>query len=285
MNARTALPALVALLAAACARETTARPTPAAAALALRAPDEIVLDLSARGEALVARPLPVPEDSDADRTLAVRWLGASGARPWRFANTPVIEARFVPQRGAMLVITTAHELVRVDAPDAAPRTLDTKVYGPLSLDALGRAAVYTRGEVPMLEVVRVDLGTGATRAMAPSLVPAWCPTLANDGREVITVASPEGTPALYRLRDDGAPVRWALPPDTPLPTGPSAPVVFGDALVYESDGALHALGFDGTRRRSLPRVGLPVLVAGAPALLAQDAQRRTLTLTARDLEP
>lgn len=253
-------------------------------AVSHRAADELVLDLSARGEALVARVIPAPEESDADRTLTVRLLAPNGARRWRYADAPVLEARFIPRSEALLVITTGHELVRLDGPDAAPRVIDRRVSPPLSLDALGRAAAYTRGEMPEFEVVRADLQTLTTRAMAPGLVPAWCPTLAGDGREVITVASPDGTPALYRLRDDAPPVRWELPANTALPTGPSAPVVFGDALVYESDGALHTLGLDGVARRTLQGVGLPVLVAGAPTLLAQDAQHRTLVLSPRDLD-
>lgn len=286
MSARACILPLV--FAAACAREP-ARPAPRPAAqllptLALRAEGEVVLDLSARGDALVARPLPVPEDSDADRALSVRWLSREGARPWRFAAEPVLDARFVPGGGALLVLTTRHELLRLDAPDAAPRALDANVYGPLSLDPLGRAAVYTRGEPPELEVIRADLRDGTLRAMAPGLAPAWCPTLSDDGREVIAVASPDGAPGLWRLRDDAPPAPFAVPAGTALPTGPSAPVVFGDALVYESDGALHALGLDGTRRRTLPALGLPVRVAGAPAILAQTPQRGAVTLSPRDLE-
>jgi hypothetical protein len=101
---------------------------------------------------------------------------------------------------------------------------------------------------------------------------------------VITGASPECTPALWRIRPDAPPTRWELPADTALPTGPSAPVVFGDLLVYESDGALHTLGFDGTRRRALPGVSLPVLTVGSPTLLAHDARHQPVTLLPRDLD-
>lgn len=288
MNPRTVLLTTLTLLSG-CARETPAREPSrgggGGGVLARRAEGELVADLSHRGEALLARPLPAPEDSDADRTLRVRWLTPQGARRWRFDGLPVIEARFIPQRDALLVITTDHRLLRLDGPEATPRALDERVFGPLSLDALGRAAVYTRGEVPMLEVVRVDLGDGTVRPLAPTLVPAWSPTLAADGGEVITVASPEGTPGFYRLREGTAPQRWMLPADTPLPTGPTAAVVFGDSLVYESDGALVALGFDGSRRKRLAGAGLPVLVTGAPTLLAHDARGRTLTLGPRDLAP
>jgi hypothetical protein len=272
------------LMLTACSPERAPTPPARLAPLSARAADELVLDVSARGDVLLGRVLPVPAQSDADRTLRVRMVTSNGQRRWGFGDTPVIEARFVPRGEALLVITTTHELVRLDGPEAAPRVIDQHVFGPLSLDALGRAAVYTRGEMPELQVVRADLATGETRALAPSLVPAWCPTLAGDGREVITVASPEGTPGLWRIRPDAPPARWDLPADTALPTGPSAPVVFGDMLVYESDGALHALGFDGTRRRSLPGVGLPVLTVGSPALLAHDARHQPVTLLPRDLD-
>lgn len=281
VNTRTALALVITSLG--CSQERG--PAPARInPLSLRSADEVVVDLSARGDSLVARSLPVPEDSDADRTLSVRLLTRDGARRWRFSDTAVIEARFVPRSEALLVLTTAHELVRLDGPDGAPRVLDRGVFPPMSLDALGRAVVYTRGEMPAFEVVRADLVDGSVRAMAPGLVPAWCPVVAGDGREVLVVASPDGTPGMYRLRPDAPPVRWELPLNTPLPTGPSSPVVFGDALVYESDGALHTLGFDGVRRKSLPRMSLPVLVMGAPTLIAHDEAHRTVTLSSRDLE-
>lgn len=282
VNARGCL--ALTLLLSACSQERAPAPVARLAPRSARAADELVLDVSAGGDALLARVLPAPENSDADRTLRVRLVTSNGQRRWRFGDAAVIEARFVPRSEALLVITTTHELVRLDGPEAAPRVIDQRVFGPLSLDALGRAVVYTRGEMPELQVVRADLATGETRALAPTLVPAWCPTLAGDGREVITVASPEGTPGLWRIRPDAPPARWELPADTALPTGPSAPVVFGDMLVYESDGALHALGFDGVRRRALPGVSLPVLTVGAPALLAHDARHQPVTLLPRDLD-
>jgi hypothetical protein len=252
--------------------------------LSFRAADELVVDVAANGDALVGRPLPVPENSDADRTLTVRWLSRAGARPWRLRDAPVIDVRFVPRSAALLVLTTAHTLVRLDAPAAAPVVLDRDVHGPLSLDATGRRVVYTRGDPPALEVVRAEIATGVATALAPGLAPAWCPALSPDGSEVLVVASPEGTPSFYRLRDGAPPARWNLPSDTPLPTGPTAPVIFGDAVVYESDGALRTLGLDGTLRGSLAGVGLPVHVPGAPTLLTQDAQRRVTLAAPRDLE-
>jgi len=267
-------------------RAPPARVSPVAplAPLERRAPDEHVVDLRADGETLVGRTLPVPENSDADRSLALRWLTRDGVRSWRFDQVPILEARFVGSTGAVLVLTTTHSLVRLDAPKAEPVVLDREVYGPLSLDAAGRWVVYTRGEAPELEVVRTEVATGVSRALAPSLKPSWCPTLSPDGHEILVVASPEGTPAFYRLREGTPPHRWHLPADTPLPTGPTAPVIFGDAVVYESDGALYTLGFDGTLRGARRGTGLPVYVPGAPTLLTQDAQHHLFLATPRDLE-
>jgi len=283
MTPRVAL-ALAASLVACTPEAPPARRLVAPQPLALRAPDEVVVDVAANGEALVGRPLPVPENSDADRTLTVRWLSRTGARPWRLRDTPLIDARYVPRSAALLVLTTDHTLVRLDSPDAVPVTLDREVHGPLSLDATGRRVVYTRGDPPELEVVRAEIATGVSTPLAPGLAPAWCPALSPDGSEVLVVASPEGTPSFYRLREGAPPARWDLPSDTPLPTGPTAPVIFGDAVVYESDGALRTLGLDGTLRGSLAGVGLPVYVPGAPTLLTQDAQRRVTPAAPRDLE-
>lgn len=55
----------------------------------------------------------------------------------------------------------------------------------MSLDAAGRRVVYTRGDPPELQVVRAEVATGEATPLAPSLVPAWCPALSPDGREVI----------------------------------------------------------------------------------------------------
>ncbi len=285
MHARAAL-ALVALTACTPDPAPSRRVAPPAplTPLAQRAPDEVVVDVRADGDALVGRVLPVPPDSDADRALALRWLSRGGARAWRFDATPALEARFVPGSGAVLVLTTDHALVRLDAPGAAPVTLDRDAYGPLSLDAAGRRVAYTRGDPPALAVVRAEVATGAVTSLAPSLTPSWCPALSPDGEEVLMVASPEGTPAFYRLRDGAPPARWNLPPDTPLPTGPTAPVIFGDAVVYESDGALRTLGLDGVLRGSLRGVGLPVHVPGAATLLTHDARGNLTAAAPRDLE-
>jgi hypothetical protein len=184
----------------------------------------------------------------------------------------------------VLVLTTEHHLVRVDGPGSTVVTLDRAVHGPLSLDEAGHRVVYTRGEPPELEVVRAELATGALTVLAPGLSPSWCPALSADGREVLLVASPEGTPAFYRVREGEAPARWVLPSDTPLPTGPTAPVLFGDAVVYESDGALCTLGLNGARRGCLPGLGLPVRPPGAATLLAQDAHHGLRALRPGDLE-
>jgi hypothetical protein len=259
-------------------------PAVAAAPLDRRATDEVVVDLRGDGEAIVGRVLPVPPASDATRTLRLRWLTREGARRWRFGDATALDARFVPGSAAVLVVTTDHVLLRLDDPSGEPVILDRDVVGPLSLDAGGRRAVYTRGDPPDLQVVRVALDTGRTEALAPSLVPAWSPALSPDGREVVVVASPEGSPRLFRLRDGAAPEAWALPSDTPLPTGPGAPVVFGDALVYESDGALCTLGFDGVLRGVHRGVGLPIHPPGAPTLVTQDPAHRVAAATPGDLE-
>lgn len=262
-----------------CAR-TTEAPRPAEA-LSYRAPAEVVLDVAANGDALVAAVLPAEPESDADRVLRPGWLTRAGRRS-TFGGD-VLEVRWIPGTTAVLTRTTARTLTRSETPDGPAVELDRDVTGPLSLDARGTAAVYTKGEGPESTLVRLDLRTGVAAAMAPGMVPAWSPALSADGSEVVFVASPEGRPALYRVRIGEAPRVWSLPPGSPLPTGPGAPVIFGDALVFEDEAGLHALGLDGSARRSLPGVRLPVLSADRRTLLAH-RDGALLRLTARDLE-
>jgi len=268
-----------AMAVAGCAR-TTEAPRPAEA-LSYRASTEVVLDVAANGDALVGRELPAEPESDADRVLSPSWLTRAGRRPWRGGD--VLEARWIPGTTAVLTITTAHTLTRRESPDAPAVELDREVFGPLSLDARGTAVAYTRGDPPMLSLVRLDLRTGVATAMAPGLVPAWCPALSPDGSEVVVVASPEGHPALFRVRGAEAPRPWVLPPGSPLPMGPNAPVVFGDALVFENETGVHSLGLDGSPRRSIPGVRHPVLSADGRSVLAH-RDGALLRWTAGDLE-
>lgn len=272
---------MAALVLGGCARTTTAEAPRPVEALSLRAPGELVLDVAANGDALVGRVREAEPESDADRVLRPAWLTRAGRRPW--AGGDALEARWIPGTAAVLALTTGHALTRREAPDAPAVELDRDAYGPLGLDARGTAVVYTRGEPPMLTVVRLDLRTGVATSLAPALVPAWCPALSPDGSEVVVVASPDGAPALYRVREGEAPRPWVVPPGSPLPTGPGAPVVFGDALVFEDEAGLHALGLDGSRRRSLPGVHLPVLAADGLEVLAQRGDA-LVRVTARDLE-
>lgn len=267
------------LLAAGCAR-TTEAPRPVEA-LSRRAPAEVVLDVAANGDALVGSVLPAEPESDADRVLHPTWLTRAGRRP--LPGGDALELRWIPGTTAVLTLTRAHTLTRRASPDAPAVELDREVFGPLSLDARGTAVVYTKGDPPELSLVRLDLRTGVASPLAPGLVPAWCPALSPDGSEVVTVASPEGHPALYRVRAGEAPRPWALPPGSPLPMGPGAPVVFGDALVFEDEAGLHALGLDGAPRRSLPGVRHPVLSGDGLAVLAH-RDGALVRLSARDLE-
>ncbi len=262
-----------------CARTTEGgRP---AEALSYRAPSEVVLDVASNGDALVGRELPSEPESDADRVLRPAWLTRAGRRAWRGGD--VLEARWIPGTTAVLTLTTAHTLTRRETPDAPAVELDREVYGPLSLDSRGTAVAYTRGEPPMLSLVRLDLRSGVASAMAPGLVPAWCPALSPDGSEVVLVASPEGHPALYRVRAGEAPRPWVLSTEGPLPMGPNAPLVFGDALVFEDESGVHSLGLDGSRRRSFEGARHPVLSADGRSVLAH-RDGALLRWTAADLE-
>ncbi|MEZ4406054.1 MAG: hypothetical protein R3A52_06230 [Polyangiales bacterium] len=163
----------------------------ASPALDRRAANEELVDLAADGRALVARELPAPENSDADRVIAARVLPPD-AQGEVTALGDVLDARFIPSTRALLVITRDHHLERRDG--TTRTAIDEHVFGPLSLDAVGRYAVYTRGEVPDLALARVDLTTNRAEAVAPTLVPAWSPAISPDGAEVVVVASIEERP-------------------------------------------------------------------------------------------
>ncbi len=275
---RNARLALVALLVS-CAPEPFDSPRATVlsqSALALRAADELVVDLAANGDSLVARETPPLPDSDIDRLLTVRLLSSGGARSWRFEGEEILDARFVSNGAAVLVITRDHRLVRVDQPfarDAAVIEIDRDVLGPLSLDREGRSVVYVRGEMPDYQLVRADVERATTQAIAPSLVPAWCPTLAPDGGEVLVVASPDGTPGLYRVREGRAPEAVSLPAETPLPTGPAAAVIVGRTMHYQSDGAVVSLSLDRFTHSQRSGASLPVLSADRARVLVHDGAR------------
>jgi hypothetical protein len=249
------------------------------AVLARKAADELVLDLASDGSALVARVEPALPDSDGDRIVVARVLGADGRDHPVLGGQRVVEARFVGGGWPLLVIDTQHALVRVAAPGAAPETLGQSVYGPLSLSDDGRVAAYTRGDPPFLEVVHHTLATGQTVAVAPGVAPAWCPALSPDGREIVFVATTEGRPRWWRgVVGERVGVWEAVGADAPFATGPSAPRVYGDALVFENEAGVHSLGLDGTLRRTLPGLHNPVMPPrGAQVLATRSATDLRLT--------
>jgi len=253
-------------------------------AVGRKAADEILLDLARDGSALVGRVEPAPVDTDGDRVMVVRLLGADGRDALVQGGQPVVEVRFTRGAYPLLVLDTEHTLSRIAAPGATAESLATTVYGPLSLSLDGQTVAYTRGEAPMLEVVRHNLATGAVVAVAPGIVPAWSPALSPDGREVIFVASSDGRPEYWRAMEGAEARRWQeVGAGVPFPTGPSAPVVYGDTLVFEDEAGVHSLGLDGTLRRSLPGVHNPVRNPQRTALLAGTTTTAT-TLTRIDAQ-
>lgn len=226
-----------------------------------RASDEVVLDVSAGGAAIVGRVAPPLERSDVARVVAARVVGGGPSMP----VAHVLDARFGAS-GSLLVLTPDHALTLYEAGRA--KGIDRDVYGPLALSADRRRVAYTRGAAPLLELIVADLVTGAVERAAPGMVPAWCPAWAAD--DVVFVAAHEGQASLYRRRAGQRIEPIALGPGEPFPTGPSAPVVVGATMVFEDESGLHARSLRDGARSDLPGLGLPVVWPGAGVV----AQRR-----------
>jgi hypothetical protein len=242
-NPREAAASIAQLGALACGREgippsaplpsaaAAARPSALAAARQAAADlpaGAVLLDLRSDGTSLQGLPdFAIPE---ADPVPSLRGLVMAGGRErrWRFDGVSIREARFVPGGGGAVVLTLRGELLWLPALDAAPRALDARVSGPISVAAGGRYLAYVRGEPPELEVFRYDLLTGAAKPVTGDLAPAWCPAISADGQEVLFVSGASGAPALMRGRVGGAAARLtaADPPGhaTTVPSGPRAVV-------------------------------------------------------------
>lgn len=221
-----------------------------------RAADEVVIDIHPSGDALVGRVLEAPENSDAMREVDIRRVGRSS-----FAAR-ALDAKIVSDT-AVLVLLTDRTLRLRDA--AGERVVDRGVYGPLALSEDRAKALYTRGQMPELEVVRADLATGATERVAPGMVPAWCPAWAGD--DVVFVASPEGSPSLYRQHGAQPPRAMPLARGEPFPTGPAAPIVVGSTLIFEDERGLHTRSLVDASRSDVAGVRLPVAWTASQVVL------------------
>ena len=222
---------------------------------------EELLDLDGRGTLLLGVVDPVPFRADPLRTLRARLVRGERELPWFFADRPLIDARFVADGSAVLVLDGRRRLMRVDCARepaerrlagcaAASGPLDEQVEGPLAVSAGGRHVVYLRGEMPLFDVVRLDLETGATELLAAEL-PVWSPAVSPDGSAVLLTASMTGRPELWRL-GPGEPLpvqvtRTASDDHArPFPNGPSAPIWVDDLLWFEDPAGLHLMRPDGS---------------------------------------
>lgn len=228
-----------------------------------RAPDELVVDLHPDGDVIVGRVLPAMENSDAPRVLALRRQGRTDF------EERALDAKIVDDT-TTLWLATDHTLRLRGASDE--RIIDRDVHGPLALSDDRTRAVYTRGSVPELEVVRATLATNVTERVAPGMVPAWCPTWAGD--DVVFVASPEGSPTLYRRHGAQPPTAITLERGAAFPTGPAAPFVVGTTLVFENEGGLHTRSLTDGTRTDHPGVRQPVAWTASQVVLVHRGDGR-----------
>jgi hypothetical protein len=242
--------------------------------MSLRTSDELIQSISFDGEVLVGRPLAVPENSDADRTLSVRWLARGEHRRFAYDQQPVLEAYFVAHSHDVVLLTTGHQLHVIDASSGQDRTLASSVYGPLSLDRLGHHVAYTYGEPPELRVAVTALATGDTTTLDAQLYPSWSPALSEDGRSVVFVASPDASAHFYRWTRETGAVQWRVDAAVPFPTGPTAPIRLGDRMTYQSDGELCTINESGAMVQRVPGLSLPVLSRDGASVLVHDSALR-----------
>jgi len=208
-----------------------------------RLSDELLLDARDDGARLFATVNPVLPNSDAPRTLRVRWLesGAHDASPWSFDGIPVLDARFIPRTNSALLITETRQLVLLAARTAMPVELHASVYAPLSLSSNGRFAAFTSGDAPDLEVVTLDVQRREVVFSTRDMAPTWCPALSDDGSSVLFVSGASGSPDFFELRRDGRLLKRTdlVTRPLPFPSGPSAPVWSGSRLVFENRDGVH----------------------------------------------
>ncbi len=233
---------------------------------------EVLQDLREDGSRMFATVQAVPPNSDAPRSLIVRWLEAAGGpAKWSFSDQPVLDARLVPRAGGALVITQARTLTWLSSQESKPRELDSQVVAPLSLSADGRFVAYARGEIPDLEIVRFDLEHQAVDSVTQGMAPAWSPALSEDGSRLIFVSGVRGYPDFWEMRQDQV-VRLSdrqVNP-VPFPSGPSAPILTESTLTFEDAERIHVVALKPLRLLRSVRGTLPVAAPRRDALLLQD---------------
>jgi len=237
-----------------------------------RNPGEILLDL--RDDArLYAMVQPVPAQSDAPRTLMVRWVKQGQAQPasWAFADSPVLDARLVPHSEAIIVVTQNRDLMLLTSIDASPVVLDSRVHPPLSLSENGQFLAYAQGVIPDLEITRFDLNKRSRLESTQNMAPAWSPALSENGSRLLFVSGSTGYPELWEYRGNQA-VRLTdrnLTP-IPFPSGPTAPIWNGNTIVFEDTTGVHLLSIEPLRLLGSLQGTLPVGVPRSQRFIVQD---------------
>lgn len=200
---------------------------------------EQLLDHRADGAALFGVVLAAPLDGDPERVLRLRVAPPNAAPESALDGRRVLDARFAGD--GVVTLGVDHVLRFADA-RGAETDLDARAEGPLSV--VGEVVAYTRGEMPLFELARANVRTGAVEPLTNDLAPVWSPALSEDGRSVAFVSSASGHPRLMRLDANGA--LHAVASER-FPTSPRAPRWEGDVLTFEDERGstsleLHAVG-------------------------------------------
>lgn len=204
----------------------------ASMALADLPPNADLVDLR-DGVLLLGLDIGVPAHSDATRTMFVdvHRDGVEVAPPW--GDVAIADARVV--EGGAIVWLTDTGVLHETAPGGDDVELAHEAHAPLGVSPSGRYVTWVSGEIPEVEVRRLDRTTGAIDAVAPDHVPSWSPVPMDDGRVAfVTVRASLPQRAIAAADGGSVDVRtnWTHFADVgDFATGPGAPTVIDDVVV------------------------------------------------------
>ncbi|MFH2007607.1 MAG: LpqB family beta-propeller domain-containing protein [bacterium] len=229
----------------------------AAAQARLPDPEWTVLDAGSDGAAVVGRLLHAPARITARRRYEAHFVTAQGtAIPLPPEIARIQEARFAPDGSGRVAVLDGRDELWVWNPGADARSaVDQHVLPGLSWSPTGDTLAYVGGEVPDLGLYLYDTreGRGWRDTVVEPGAPLSLPAFSPDGARLVFASARGGVPALWLVRRDGTGLRQltnrGLTPEAfaagahgvPMPEGWRPPVWLEHRVVFEAQGAVHAV--------------------------------------------